>query len=140
MAHGAQVVQLVRLDRTHQVVEAHLVGQIAVVQVHPRVATEMVDTTAPHHRALTHQSMHFVSLAEQELGEIGAILTRDTCDQNALHGGGHYLTSGSSIRSRRRRRSGSWSMRARDVWYLCSFPDQDPVVSVKQQPKEWGVT
>ena len=50
-----------------------------------RVLVEMVDPGGVERRGATLDAVHRVALAEQQLGQIGAVLTGDAGDQRPLH-------------------------------------------------------
>ena len=83
-----EVVDLVRPDGVDQVDQAHPVGEVAVVQVQPLVGVEVVDPVPVQGRGPADQPVHLVVHAEEELREVGAVLSGDAGDEGALgHGG-----------------------------------------------------
>ena len=85
MALGCQVVDLVGLHLLDHVDQAAGIGHIAVVQEktavgNVRVFVEMVDAFGVEQRAAALDAVHLVSLGEQELGKVGAILSGDAGD------------------------------------------------------------
>ena len=58
------------------------VHQTALLHVaHPFVQIQMFDTCGVKGRRTAHDAMHFISLFNQKLGQIGAVLPRDTGNQ-----------------------------------------------------------
>ena len=79
------------LDQRERV---HQVARMELDAVH-----EVVDALEGDRGGPAHHADHVVSLVQQQLGQVGAVLSRDACDEGAaLHGG--QSASGS-----RRRRS-----------------------------------
>ena len=68
MTHRAQVVDLVGLDQTHQIGYADATGEVTVMQVQVRVFVHMLDPAAIERRGSSDQSVHIVSLAQEQLG------------------------------------------------------------------------
>ena len=89
---SAEVVNLVRAHFAHQLAEVVGVAEVAVVQLElavlgVRVLIDAVDAAGIERRGAPDDAVHFVALAEKELGEVGTILTGDTGDQSATRGG-----------------------------------------------------
>ena len=92
MALRGEVVDLVRpalLDDANQV---RGIGQVTVVKPHPdalfmRVPVQMIDSFGVERRRTPFHSMDFVSLLEQELRKIRAVLARDTRNQRGFFHG-----------------------------------------------------
>ena len=90
MALGAEMVDLVGSDLLEEVGERAGYGQIAVVEIDPRlgvveVLVEMVDPVGVEGAGPADESVDLVPLAEQELGEVGAVLARDAGDERFFH-------------------------------------------------------
>jgi len=84
VALRAEVVDLVGLDRAHQLVEHGAVPEIAVEELD--LAVEMIDARAVERARTAHHAVHVVALLEQDLGEIRSVLTGDAGDERlALH-------------------------------------------------------
>ena len=82
MGLRAEVVDLVGVDLAHQGDQPGAVGEVAVVEVEPRVlvvrvAVEVVDPAGVEQRGAPDQAVDLVALAEQELGEVGPVLAGD---------------------------------------------------------------
>ena len=85
MAHRAQIVDLVGLDVAHQIGDPHAIGQVAVVQVKMRIFMQVLDAAAVERGGAAHQPVDVVSLAQEQLGQIGAVLSGDAGDECSLH-------------------------------------------------------
>ena len=86
MAHRGQVVDLVGLHLLDDAHQAGEVGQVAVVQhevavIDMRILIEMVDPVGVEQAAAALEAMHLVALAQQQLGQIGAVLPAHTGDE-----------------------------------------------------------
>ena len=108
MALRAEVVDLVGLDVTQEIDERRGVCQIAVVQeqapaLDMRVLVDPVEPLGVEARRAADDPVHLVALAEQQLGEVGAVLACDAGDQRAL--GRHGASLRQPSRSRRDARS-----------------------------------
>lgn len=62
------------------------VGQVAVMEEEPapggvRVLIEMIDAVRVEQRGPALDAVDLISLGQQELGKIGAVLARDPCDE-----------------------------------------------------------
>ena len=93
MALRGEVVDLSRADFLHEPAEAIGVGEIAVMQMQPSVgfvgvAVEMVEATGVEARGAANDAVNLVTLGEQELGEVAAILSGDASDERDLGGCG----------------------------------------------------
>ena len=78
-----EVVDLIRLVVAHDIRERCLIEQICRHQLD--VIDEVTNPLIRCGRASPYNADHLVTLLEEELGEIGAILTRDTCDNRCGH-------------------------------------------------------
>lgn len=85
MTLGAQVVDLVGLDVAQDPVERRRVVQIRVVEEQTAVPLVrilmMVEAPRVEGGGAPDQPVDLVSLREKELGEIAAVLARDSCDE-----------------------------------------------------------
>ena len=84
-----EIIDLVGLDLLDDVDERRAVGHVAIVQKEVgvrvmRVFVDVVDTGGVEQRRPSLDAMNFVALAEQELSEIGPVLTRDARNQSFL--------------------------------------------------------
>ena len=89
MRLGAKVINFVRPSLFQHLVDRGSVTQIAVLKVQPdvgfvRILIDVIDTGRVEGRRSADHSPHFVSLRQQKLREIGAILPRDTRNQRRL--------------------------------------------------------
>ena len=87
-----QVVDLVRLHLLHDVDQRRGVGHVAVVQDEVRrrivrVFVDVVDARGVEQRGAPLDAVHFVAFGQQKLGEIGAVLTGNSCDKGFLQSG-----------------------------------------------------
>ena len=85
----AEVVDLVGLDLLDDVDEGRRVGQVAVVEDEfgvrvVRVFVEMVDAGGVEEGGAALDAVDFVAFAEEEFGEIGAVLAGDSGDKGFL--------------------------------------------------------
>ena len=92
MTLGGQVVDLVGLNLLHHVNQAGGIRHVAVVKHQAPlflvgVLIQVVDAVGIQQGSAALDAMHFVPLFEQELGEIGAILTGDAGDQSSFQEG-----------------------------------------------------
>ena len=99
LALGGQVVDLIGLHRHHQPVQAARVGHVAVVEgeagaleVRRMRVLQVVDPAAVHAGRAAHHTVHFVTLLQQQLGEVRPVLAGDAGDQRALCHGHSVLT------------------------------------------------
>ena len=78
-----EVEQLARAHRAQHLDQRALVEQVGLVELDPiaqvRDPLERLGARAPHH------AVHLVSLPEQELREVGAVLAGDSRDQRLAH-------------------------------------------------------
>ena len=91
MALGAQVVDLVGLDRVEVARERRGIGQVRVVEVQAgaggvRVLVEVLDAPGAEGARAAHQAVDLVALGEQQLGEVRAVLAGDAGDEGLLRG------------------------------------------------------
>lgn len=68
------------------------IAHVAVMQNEPALAhmgvlVEVIDALRVEKRGTTLDAMHLVVLAQKEFGKIGAVLSGDSRDKRALHGG-----------------------------------------------------
>src|SRR5689334_5358943 len=89
MALRSEVVYLVGLRDLHHPGQRHRIRHVAVMQdqapaVDVGVLIEVVDTLGVEKRRAALDAVHLVTLLEQELGEISAILARDAGNQRCL--------------------------------------------------------
>jgi hypothetical protein len=87
-----QVVNLVGPHRLDDADQARGVRHVAVVQhqvarLDVRVLVQVVDAVGIEQRGATLDAVDLIPLADEELGEIGAVLAGDSGDQRALAGG-----------------------------------------------------
>ena len=90
MALGAEMVDLVGLDLLEEVGERAGNGKIAVVEIDPRlgvveVLVEVVDPVGVEGAGPADEPVDLIPLAEQELGEVGAVLAGDAGDERFFH-------------------------------------------------------
>jgi hypothetical protein len=81
-----EIVDLVRLHELDDADQVRRVGEIAVVQEQldvtlVRVLVQVIDAIRVERGRTSLDAVHLVSLAEQQLREIGAVLARDTGDE-----------------------------------------------------------
>src|SRR5207245_8382090 len=88
---GGQVVDLVRADGLDQAVEPARVRHVAVVEDKARGVRvgwvrvlEVVDAPAVHARGAAYDAVHLVTLAQEQLGQVGAVLSGDSSDESGL--------------------------------------------------------
>ena len=86
VALGGEVVDLIGLNLLHDADEVGAVHEVAVVQlqayvVFVRVLVQVVDAVRVELGSAAFDAVDFVALAEQELGEVGAVLARDAGDE-----------------------------------------------------------
>ena len=84
-----QVVQLVRPNRFHQLIERRPVGQIRIHKSQPyillvRILVNVIDPPRVERRRAPHNAVNFVSLGQQQFGQIRSILTGDSGHQRPL--------------------------------------------------------
>jgi hypothetical protein len=92
VALGGEVIDLVRLHFLDDTDQVGGVRQVAVVQAQARVffvrvLVEVLDAPGVEGRRTPLHAMHHVALFEQQLGQVGAVLTGDAgdeCDLTAL--------------------------------------------------------
>jgi len=91
VALGGEIVDLVGLRLLHEADEIGGVGHVAIVQPERhallvRIVIEMIDTLGVERRGATLDAVDVVALADQELGEIGAVLAGHPGDERDLAG------------------------------------------------------
>ena len=84
-----QVVDLVGLHLLHDADQVGGIGQVAVVQEQAHVAlvrilVQVVDAVGVEDRGAALDAVHLVALAQQQLGQVGAVLAGDAGDQCCL--------------------------------------------------------
>ena len=89
VALGGEVVDLVRLGLLHDADEVGGVGEVAVVHEeaaagHVRIRVEVVDAVGVEGAGAALDAVDGVALAEQELGQVGAVLAGDAGDERRL--------------------------------------------------------
>ena len=89
VAHGGQVVDLVRLHLLDDAHQAGGIGQVAVVErelavVDMRILVQVVDAVGVEQAAAALDAVHLVAFLEQQLGQIGTILACHARDQGNL--------------------------------------------------------
>jgi hypothetical protein len=82
-ALGGEIVDLVRLTRAHRVGERGLIQQVGGDELH--AIDEVGDPLVRRGRAAPDDTDDAIPFLEEEFGEVGAVLSRDPCDE----GGGH---------------------------------------------------
>ena len=90
VALRSEVVHFVGLDAAQDRLQRRRVVQIAVVEPHScvalvRVAIEMLDPLGVERAGPANDAVNLMALAEQQLGEIAAVLPGDAGDQRLLH-------------------------------------------------------
>lgn len=81
MALCGQIVDLVGLDLAYQTDEAGGIRQVAVMQMDGIFLDQVVDAGGVGDGCAADNAVDFIPLLQQELCQIGAILTRDAGDQ-----------------------------------------------------------
>ena len=86
MAHGGEVVYLVRLGLLDDADQIGGIGQVAVVQlelgvVHMRILVQMIDAVGIEQGGTAFHTVHHVALLQQQLGQVGTVLSCDAGDQ-----------------------------------------------------------
>src|SRR5450631_1050461 len=91
MALGGKVIDLVRLNLLDDTDEVRRVGEIAVVKnqiamLDVRIFVEVVDSIRVEERCAALHTVHDITVLQQKLGEIGAVLPGNTRDEgDSLH-------------------------------------------------------
>jgi len=86
VALRGKVVDLVRLHLLHDTHQAGAVGHVTVMQdktaiVDVRVLVEVVDAVSIEQRGAALDAVYHVALAEQKLGQVGAVLAGNAGDE-----------------------------------------------------------
>ena len=86
MALGGQVIDFVRLDIVDQMAELPGVAQIPIMQKKPGpcfmgVHVQVVNAPGIEGAGPAHQAMHFITLGQEELGQIAAVLSGNPGNQ-----------------------------------------------------------
>ena len=89
MGLRAEVVDLVRLHLAEDAGEVGAVGQVAVVQAEARVLdvrilVDVIDPLGVEERGAAFDAVDLVAFFEQELGEVGTVLSGDAGDECVL--------------------------------------------------------
>ena len=85
MALCGQIVDLVGLDLAYQTDESGGIRQVAVMQMDSIFLDQVVDASGIGNGSAADDAVDFIPLLQQELCQIGAVLTRDTGDQCFFH-------------------------------------------------------
>jgi hypothetical protein len=90
MALGGQVIDFVRLDIVDQMANLPGVAQVAKMEkktgsVFMRVHIEMVNAPGIEGAGPAYQTMHFITLGQEKLGQIAAVLASYACNQGFLY-------------------------------------------------------
>ena len=90
VALRAEVVDFGGLDLLDQAAQVRRIGQVSVVQEQPysvqmRIAVQMVDPPRVEAARTPDDAVHLVALLQQQLGQIGTILTRYARNQCSFH-------------------------------------------------------
>lgn len=85
MALCGQIVDLIGLDLAHQTDEAGGIRQVAVVQGDCVLLDQVVDAGGIGNGGAADNAVDFIPLLQQELCQIGAVLTSDAGDQCFFH-------------------------------------------------------
>ena len=85
-----EIVHLIRSDLFDQPVQVRRIGQVSVVQEQPysvqmRIAVQMVDPPRVEAARTPDDAVHLVPLLQQQLGQIGTVLTRYARNQCSFH-------------------------------------------------------
>ena len=86
MTLGGEVVDFVGLHLLDDADEAGRIGEVAVVQdeaaaLFMRVLVQVVNAVGVEQRGAPLDAVHFVALAQQKFGEVGAVLAGDAGDE-----------------------------------------------------------
>ena len=92
MALGAKVVNLVGLQVVEQLDQLHGIRKVSVMQVEPRVVdqgilVEVIESVGVEGGCPANDPMDFISLFQQKLGQIGAILPGYSGNKCLFHDG-----------------------------------------------------
>jgi hypothetical protein len=90
VALRAEVVDLGRVNEPQRAIERRRVVQVSVVEEQApvgdvRVLVEMIDAARVEGGRASDDAVDLVTLLEQELGQVGAVLPGDAGDQRTLH-------------------------------------------------------
>jgi hypothetical protein len=90
MRLSAEIVDFIGLELVEQLYHLHGIGEVAVVEmelhaVNVRVAVKVIDPARIEGRGPANHPVNFVAFGQQELGEIGTVLTGDTGDEGFFH-------------------------------------------------------
>ena len=85
MALCSQIVDLIGLDLAYQTDEAGGIRQVAVMQMDSIFLDQVVDAGGVGDGSAADNAVDFIPLLQQELCQIGAVLTRDAGDQCFFH-------------------------------------------------------
>src|SRR5690606_4518969 len=90
MAHGTQIIVFKRLHFLHNTEEVVGGGEVPVVELEEeilfvRVLVEVVYPVSIKEGAAAVDAVHLVVLAEEEVGEVGAVLAGDAGDESCFH-------------------------------------------------------
>jgi hypothetical protein len=83
VALGGEVVDLVGPDELQGLDQRRRVDEVAVVQV--ELIAHLVDAPGVERAGAPHEAVDLVSLGEQELGEVAAVLAGDAGDECFFH-------------------------------------------------------
>jgi hypothetical protein len=106
MALRGEVVDLRGADLADDPRQTTSVGHVAVMENQPRrgaegLTAEVLEALGPGRTRTPHDAVDFIALGDEELGQIGAVLTSDACDERTLldgRGRTHYLSMQGSFK------------------------------------------
>jgi hypothetical protein len=84
-----QIVDFVRPNCLHELIERRAIGQVAINEIQPhvffvRILIDVVDAPRIERRRSPDHAVDFVALREEQLGQIRAILARNAGHQRAF--------------------------------------------------------
>jgi hypothetical protein len=92
----AQIIDFIGPDALQDSAQSGAIGQIAIVQVHPRsrfvrIGIDAVQAARIKRGGAAHDPVHLVVLRQQEFGQKRAILARYASNQSLFHSVGDRL-------------------------------------------------
>jgi hypothetical protein len=90
MAHGSEIVDLVRLGFLNDPDEITGVAEVAVMKVKPgilnvRIFVDVIDPGGIEETGPALDAMDGVAFLEEKFSEVGTILAGDSCNEGGLH-------------------------------------------------------
>lgn len=90
MTLRGEIVDFIRRQTVNQIEDPFRAAQISIVQQEPciflvRILINVIDALRVERTGASNHSMHLISMGQEQLRQVGAVLPRDACNQRTLH-------------------------------------------------------